>query len=133
MDHREERAELRGAVYCGDAGSLVGILKREAWPENALQLIGDGLLRVLTRSARSTVLDGPGRLPLYAVKGVRSWHVDRSFSGGTDSRIVHARDQRPLRPGCSLSFAGRPPGQQQRHDRQRSECAYQPPLSTPLP
>jgi hypothetical protein len=44
MNHGEERAELRGAVYRGDAGSLVGILKREAWPENALQLIGDGLL-----------------------------------------------------------------------------------------
>jgi len=81
MDHREERAELRGAVYCGDAGSLVGILKREAWPENALQLIGDGLPRVLTRSARSTVLDGPGRLPLVAVKGVRSWSVDQSANG----------------------------------------------------
>jgi len=47
MNHREERAELRGAVYRGDAGSFVGILKRDVWPENALQLIGDGLLRVL--------------------------------------------------------------------------------------
>ena len=47
MNYWEERAELRGAVYRGDAGSLVAILRREAWPENALQLLGDGLLRVL--------------------------------------------------------------------------------------
>src|ERR1035437_7884313 len=40
MNHREERAELRGAVYRGDAGSLVGILKREAGRETALQVLG---------------------------------------------------------------------------------------------
>ena len=47
MNQGEERAELRGAVYRGDAGSLVGILKPEVWPENALQLMGDGLLGML--------------------------------------------------------------------------------------
>ena len=38
MNHREEQAEVRGAVYRGDGRSLVGILKREAGSENALQV-----------------------------------------------------------------------------------------------
>ena len=73
MRHRDERAELRGVVYRGDGGSFVTMLTREAWPDHALQLIGDGLLGVLAAWA-----DGVAELARRCVIGLRErgWEGD---------------------------------------------------------
>jgi hypothetical protein len=82
MDHGEERADLRGAVYRGDAGSLVGILKREAWPENALQLIGDGLLLVL--HAPTEGINEAARRCVAALWD-RGWEGDADLAAGLEA------------------------------------------------
>ena len=82
MNHREARAELRGAVYRGDAASLVGILKREVWPENALQLIGDGLLRVLP--APTEGIDEAAHRCVAALWD-RGWEGDADLAAGLEA------------------------------------------------
>jgi Uncharacterised protein family (UPF0158) len=84
MNHGEERAELRGAVYRGDAGSLVGILKREAWPENALQLIGDGLLGVLHAPAKG--FDEAADRCVAALWD-RGWEGDADLAAGLEAAL----------------------------------------------
>jgi hypothetical protein len=84
MNHREERAELRGAVYRADAGSLVGILKREEWPENALQLIGDGLLRVLHGPTKG-IDEAVHRC--VAALGDRGWEGDADLEAGLEAAL----------------------------------------------
>ena len=82
MNHREARAELRGAVYRGDTGSLVGILTREVWPENALQLIGDGLLRVLRVPTEG--IDGAAQRCVTALWD-RGWEGDADLAAGLEA------------------------------------------------
>ena len=82
MNHGEERAELRGAVYRGDAGSLVAILMREAWPENALQLIGDGLLGVLHGPAEG--IDEAAQRCVAALWD-RGWEGDADLAAGIEA------------------------------------------------
>jgi Uncharacterised protein family (UPF0158) len=84
MNHREERAGLRGAVYRGDAGSLAGILKREAWPENALQLIGDGLLDVLKGPTKG--IDAAAHRCVTALRG-RGWEGDTDLAAGLEAAM----------------------------------------------
>ena len=84
MNHREERAELRGAVYRGDPGSLVGILRRQAWPESALQLIGDGLLRV-----RHAPTEGIGEAAHRCAAALwdRGWEGDADLAAGLEAAL----------------------------------------------
>jgi len=84
MNHGEERAELRGAVYRGDAGSLVGILKREAWPENALQLIGDGLLGMF--QAPTEGINEAARRCVAALWD-RGWEGDADLAAGLEAAL----------------------------------------------
>jgi hypothetical protein len=84
MNHREARAELRGAVYRGDAESLVGILKRDVWPENALQLIGDGLLRALHAPIEG--IDVAAHRCLAAL-WERSWEGDADLAAGLEAAL----------------------------------------------
>ena len=49
MQPEEVRAQLRGAVYRGDAVAVVAVLRGGGrWPPDALQLIGDGLIAALS-------------------------------------------------------------------------------------
>ena len=82
MNHGEERAELRGAVYRGDAGSFVGILKREVWPENALQLIGDGLLGMFRVPTEG--IDEAARRCVAALWD-RGWEGDADLAAGLEA------------------------------------------------
>jgi hypothetical protein len=43
MPEREERWELRGALARGEGVAVVGLLGSRPWPEDCLQLAGDGL------------------------------------------------------------------------------------------
>src|SRR5664279_3440106 len=49
MQPEEVRAQLRGAVYRGDAVAVVAVLRGGRWPPDALQLIGDGLIAAVGR------------------------------------------------------------------------------------
>lgn len=82
MNHGEERAELRGAVYRVDAGSLVAILKREVWPENALQLIGDGLLGMFRVPTEG--IDEAARQRVAALRD-RGWEGDADLAAGLEA------------------------------------------------
>jgi Uncharacterised protein family (UPF0158) len=84
MNHREARAELRGAAYRGDAESLVGILTREVWPENALQLIGDGLLRAL-----HTPIEGIEEAAQHCAAELwdRGWEGDADLAAGLEAAL----------------------------------------------
>lgn len=84
MDHKQERAELRGAVYRGDAESLVSLLKAEAWPDHALQLIGDGLLGVLP--ARTDGIEGAARRCVTALRE-RDWEGDGQLADGIEAAL----------------------------------------------
>jgi hypothetical protein len=84
MNHREKRAELRGAVYRGDGESLVRMLKGEAWPEHALQLIGDGLLRVLP--ARTQGVHEVARRCVLALRD-RDWEGDGELAEGIEAAL----------------------------------------------
>ena len=48
MSWNEKRDALRGAVYRADGASVVELLRGE-WPDDALQLIGDGVLVALSQ------------------------------------------------------------------------------------
>ncbi|WP_407342180.1 UPF0158 family protein [Pengzhenrongella phosphoraccumulans] len=84
MNHGEERAELRVAIYRGDADSLVGILKRQEWPEDALQLIGDGLLRVLP--APTGGIDEAAHRCVAALQG-RGWEGDADLAASLEAAL----------------------------------------------
>jgi hypothetical protein len=101
MKHREARAELQGAVYRGDVGSLVGILKREVWPEKALQLIGDGLLRVL--HAPTEGIDEAAHRCVTALWD-RDWEGDTDLAAGLEAAPLWLRVPRsfPRLPLCAL-------------------------------
>ena len=43
MPEREERRELRGALARGEGAAVVHLLGSRPWPEDCLQLAGDGL------------------------------------------------------------------------------------------
>ena len=106
MNHRDARAELRAVIYCGDGGSLVSMLTREAWPEHALQLIGDGLLGVLAAGG-----DGVEELARRCVIGLRErgWEGDRELADGIEaalgSRPVPPCQARSILPSPSKSAA----------------------------
>lgn len=82
MNHGEERSELRGAVYRGDAGSLVDIVNREVWPENALQLIGDGLLGMFPVPTEG--IDEAARRCVAALWD-RGWEGDADLAAGLEA------------------------------------------------
>jgi hypothetical protein len=84
MSQRQERAELRVAVYRGDAGSPAGILKREAWPENAPQLIGDGPLSVLHGPTKGI---DEAAYRYVAALWDRGWEGDADLAAGLDAAL----------------------------------------------
>ena len=84
MNHGEVRAELRVTVYRGDADSLVGILNRQAWPDDALQLIGDGLLRVLP--APTGGVNEAAHRCVKALRG-RGWDGDAELAASLEAAL----------------------------------------------
>ena len=73
-----------GAWSSGDGGSFVTMLTREAWPDHALQLIGDGLLGVLAARA-----DGVAELARRCVIGLRErgWEGDGELAGCIEAAL----------------------------------------------
>lgn len=84
MHGSEHRAELRGAVFRGDDASLLALLRERPWPDDALQLIGDGLVGALAR--RNDDADLPARECVAALRG-RGWEGDEELAETLDSRL----------------------------------------------
>ena len=84
MDAREGRAELRGAVARGDGVGLVQLLIDRPLPDDALQLIGDGLLVAL----RQEVREAPGLAgDCVAALRVRGWQGDDELADSLEARL----------------------------------------------
>lgn len=84
MNRKQEREALRGAVYRGDADLLVRTLQEDAWPEHALQLIGDGLLGALPPRAEG--MEEVTRRCLAALRE-RDWEGDAELADQLDSAL----------------------------------------------
>lgn len=84
MNHRRERADLRGAVYRGDAASLVAMLTGKAWPAHALQLVGDGLLSMLP--ARDEGIDELARRCAIALRK-QAWEGDGDLAASIEAAL----------------------------------------------
>lgn len=77
MDDREVLTHLRSLVYQGDGPALVVLLSESPWPQDSLQLIGDGLLA----ATRDGVAGSPelARTCVFAL-GERGWEGDRELA-----------------------------------------------------
>ena len=75
MQARERRRRLRGLIAQGDGASLVELLRLEPLPEDALQLIGDGLSTALTQT-----VEGAAELVQQCVAALR----ERAWDGDGD-------------------------------------------------
>lgn len=82
MGLKDWRAELRGAVYRGDGMAVVALARQAALPEDALQLLGDGLL-----AAVSQRVTGAAELAVGCVKALRErgWYGDDEFADHLDA------------------------------------------------
>jgi hypothetical protein len=72
MTGREWRIDLRGAVYRGDGPAVVMLLRRGLMPDDALQLIGDGLQAALIQH-----VEGAPEVAADCVRALR----ERGWSG----------------------------------------------------
>lgn len=72
MTDRGWRDELRGAVYRGDGAAVVVLLRHGLMPDDALQLIGDGLQAALIQH-----VEGASEVAADCVRALR----DRGWSG----------------------------------------------------
>lgn len=80
--------ELRGAVVRGDTALLLaGLTESTAWPEFALQTIGDGLLLALTKGAESAT--DPARRSLGELRD-RDWDGDRELAAALAAQVEDA-------------------------------------------
>lgn len=81
---REHRAQLRGAVARGDGPAVAQLLTVDAWPQDALQLVGDGVL--------AAVACGVGGAEVLARRCIaaleeRDWEGDAELAALLASRV----------------------------------------------
>jgi hypothetical protein len=84
MQARERRRRLRALIAQGDGASLVELLRLEALPGDALQVIGDGLGAALTQS-----VEGAAELVQQCVAALRErgWDGDAELAEHLSSRL----------------------------------------------
>lgn len=84
MDERETLTHLRSTVVRGDHAELVTALRREPWPADSLQLIGDGLLAAVRDGA-----DGSADLAHACVTALRErrWRGDQELAEALDAAL----------------------------------------------
>jgi hypothetical protein len=90
----DARTELRVAVYLGDGAGVVGPMLGRAWPEDALQLIGDGLLVALRQNTEGAE-ELAGRCA--GLLRARGWDGDAELADQLSARLGTA-PARLLRP-----------------------------------
>ena len=81
---QEGRSLLRGAAYRGDGAAVVALLRAQPWPDDALQLIGDGLLAALTQH-----VEHAPELAGDCIRALRDrdWTGDRELSDQLDGLL----------------------------------------------
>ncbi len=84
VQDREQRARLRGAVFRGDGAAVVRELRDAPWPDDALQLIGDGLLAALADHVGAS--DDLARTCGAALRE-RGWEGDEELAESLDARL----------------------------------------------
>jgi len=84
MQGHEERSQLRGALARGDGAALVQHLGARPWPDDALQLIGDGLLVALRREVEEAA--GLAGECVSALR-VRGWQGDEELADALEARL----------------------------------------------
>jgi hypothetical protein len=84
MGTKDFRSQFRSAVYRGDGGAVVALLGKSPMPEDALQLVGDGLLAAITQH-----VDGAADLAADCVKLLRerAWFGDDELADHLESRL----------------------------------------------
>ena len=84
VEARERRRQLRAAVFTGDGHALAALLRQAPWPEQALQLIGDGLISAVSQRVDSA--EGLARECVTALRD-RDWEGDQELADGLDARL----------------------------------------------
>jgi hypothetical protein len=82
MAHRLDRDGLRAAVYRADADALEVALNDDAWPENAMQRLGDAVLEVACQ--RPDDIRPAARRCVAALRG-RDWEGDAELADQIES------------------------------------------------
>ena len=91
---KEWRTELRGAVYRADGAAVVALARKVDMPEDASQLLGDGLL-----AAVSQHVEGAAELAADCVKALRErgWFGDDELADHLDA-VLGVAPMPMLRP-----------------------------------
>lgn len=84
MGEGEIRAEFRIAVYGGDSASLLALLTNGRWSQDALQLIGDGLLDALRNGISAA--EGPARRCVVELRA-RGWEGDDVLIDALEAKL----------------------------------------------
>lgn len=84
MDDREALTRWRSLVARGDGQGLVAALSHEPWPENSLQLIGDGVLAAVRDG-----VDGSAQVAARCVAALRErdWDGDEELAEALDAAL----------------------------------------------
>lgn len=95
MADRDERADLRGAIARGNGAAVVDLLADRPWPQDTLQLIGDGLLIALRQHVHGArdLADRCAKL-----LRTRGWDGDEELAASSHARLGEAPTplRRPL-------------------------------------
>lgn len=92
VEDRDWPSELRGLIARGDSAALVHLLARGSWPDDCLQMIGDGLLAALSEPAVGAEAMA---LRCAALLRSRGWDGDEQLA---DTLLAACSAVRPLRP-----------------------------------
>lgn len=94
MDANEWRTEVRGAVHRADGPAVVALARKAVMPEDALQLVGDGLL-----AAVSQQVEGATELGADCAKALRqrAWYGDDDLADHLDA-VLGVAPMPMLRP-----------------------------------
>jgi hypothetical protein len=84
MPGHEERSLLRGSIARGDSAALVQQLGARPWPDDALQLIGDGLFAALQQEVEEVA--GLASECVSALR-VRGWQGDEELTDSLETRL----------------------------------------------
>jgi hypothetical protein len=84
MESKEQRSALRAAVYRGDGGAVVDLLRGVGVDDDSLQLAGDGLIAAVMQR-----VDGAAELARRLVVGLRQrgWEGDDELAEQLEAQL----------------------------------------------
>ena len=84
MPDKEPRTQLRTAVYHGDGQGVVALLRTQGWPDDSLQLIGDGLITAVGQHVENAT--GSARECGQSLRE-RGWSGDEELADQLDALL----------------------------------------------